>query len=125
MPSGVTNNSCPVYNYENYAENLRMKLRNSYELARKNLIKRKEKNKKTYDEKIQAISLKKNDLVLIKRNKIEGKFEQPYEGPYRVERMITPVIVQIRRGRKSIRLHVNRVIKAQANYTEKTPPKID
>lgn len=52
------------------------------------------------------------------------KFEQPYDGPYRVEKMLTPVTVLIRKGKKSIKVHMDRVKLTSADYGLKTPPPI-
>lgn len=121
LPCGFTKDSTPIYNYDNYASDLRTKLKMSYELARENLIKRKQQNKIQHDRRLNNVSLRRNDLVLVIKNQKDGKFERPYEGPYRVERMVTPVIVQLRKGKKPIRVHIDKVKKARASY-EKVPP---
>lgn len=126
IPCEVTTRKIPIYNYENYANELRHKLKTMHDLARENIIKRKEENKFYYDgrAKTSPLDLKPNDLVLILKNKKKFKFEAPYEGPYRVERILSPVVVLIRKGRKSIRVHMDRVKIAKADYGPRAPPLI-
>jgi len=69
--------------------------------------------------------LKENDLVLIKKAVKDGKFDQPYEGPYRVENILSPVTVLIKEGRKSIKIHKDLLKLAEADYGEKTPPSLE
>lgn len=113
------------YNYDSYANEIKSKLRHCHELARQNVIKRKDANKEQYDRSHKTtINLKKNDLVLILKNKKNYKFDDPYEGPYRVDRMLSPVTVLIRKGKKSIRTHLNKIKVAEADYGNKIPPMI-
>lgn len=126
IPCEITARKIPIYNYDNYAHELRHKLKAMHDLARENIIKRKVENKNYYDGKAKTtgLNLKPNDLVLILKNKKEFKFEQPYDGPYRVEKILSPVTVLIRKGRKSIKIHMDRVKLAKADYGPKTPPPI-
>lgn len=127
LPSEITNKNIPVYNYENYAHELRQKLKNCHDLARENLIKSKEQNKKYYDQHQEknVMELGKNDLVLVLKSKKKFKYEQPYEGPYRVEKVISPVTIVIRKGTKSVKIHKDRLKMAQADYGKEIPPIIE
>lgn len=124
LPNNIIKNDTPIYNYDSYVNEVRTKLKRCHELAHQNIIKRKESNKKYYDRQVKNISLKKNDLVLVLKNKKDSKFDQPYDGPFRVERMVNPVIVQLKKGNKSIRVHLDKIKKAEANYDNNTPPEI-
>lgn len=126
LPSEILNKKFPVYNYDNYAHELRSKLKECHDLAKENILKMKMNNKKHYDKHRdeKVLDLKINDLVLVLKPKKIFKFENPYEGPYRVEELISPVAIKIRKGNKTIRVHTDRVKKATANYGNKTPPKI-
>lgn len=105
---------------------MKSKLRQSHELARENILKLKQTNKKYYDKNKDKnpLKLKINDLVLILKTKKNFKFEDPYEGPYRVEDILSPVTIQVKKGNKSIKIHIDRVKKATAEYGANTPPRI-
>lgn len=127
LPSEITNRTAPVYNYENYAHELRQKLKSYHDLARENLIRSKEWNKKYYDQHQDktTTNLNKNDLVLILKSTKKHKYEQPYEGPYRVEKVLSPVTIIVRRGTKSVKIHIDRLKLVWADYGKNTPPLIE
>lgn len=105
---------------------MRNKLKISHDLARENLIKSKEKNKRYYDKNRdkENLNLKINDLVLLLKPTKKFKFEVPYEGPYRVEKIVSPTVIQIKKGNKVIKVNSDRVKLAQANYDKNIPAKI-
>lgn len=49
LPSEIISKDVPLYNYDNYAMELRYKLKSMHDLARENLVEAKENNKKYYD----------------------------------------------------------------------------
>lgn len=115
----------PDYNYESYKHELQTKLKSSRLLAAQHIKESKERNKRQYDKKSNAIELKVNDLVLRKNEVKKGKFDEVYCGPYRVEKINSPTNVIIRVGNKSVKTHLDKLIKAQADYGDKTPPRIE
>lgn len=126
MPSNIKN-ARPNYNYESYAQELQMQLRNAHKKAREMIAKSKEKNKIQYDKKAKnPLSLKRNDLVwLFRERKKEGdKFEQKYDGPYRVEQVISPAVTKIKIKNKSKVVHNDKLKLSKANH-EKTPPELE
>lgn len=127
LPTEITRRTIPTYNYENYAHELRRKLKFYYDLAKENLIKAKEVNKKGYDKNRDKdiLHFKKNDLVLITNLNKQGKFEAPYEGPYKVIRENGPVTVIIQKRNKEIKIHKDRIKLAKADYSHNTPPLIE
>lgn len=126
MPAEITNRTVPIYNYDNYASLLRYKLKQYHDLAKENIKRSKEANKKQYDKNRtpNVLNLKINDLVLLLKFKKKQKFENPYEGPYRVEKIISPEVVVIRKGRKAYKINTERLKLAVADYGENIPPKI-
>lgn len=122
LPSSITQNPIPNYNYENYAQEIRKKLQHAHIMAKEKILQRKKSNKMTHDKNVNQLDLKRNDLVLVLKHKKNHKFDIPYEGPYRVEAITSPVTIKIRKGKKSYRIHVNRVKLATANYGPDTPP---
>lgn len=123
LPTEITNKAIPTYNYESYVSELRNKLRTYYELARENVIQGKNKNKKYYDQyrDKQVLNLKKNDLVLVLIPKKNRKFDNPYEGPYRVIKEQGPVTVLVQRNDKNVKVHKDRIKLAQANFPNPPP----
>lgn len=103
---------------------MRQRLYDTHQLAKTHILEQKHANKRTYDKKINPIELKKNDLVLIKKEVKSGKFDEPYEGPFRVVDVPSEVTVFYKRGKKIARIHKYRVKKATADYGDKTPPEI-
>lgn len=126
LPTDITKRQVPIYNYENYSKELRLKLKQTHDLAKANLLKSKENNKYYYDKNrsIKILELKVNDLVLMLKGKKKFKFENPYEGPYRVEKIISPTVVVVRQKSKSVKINTERLKLATADYGDKVPPPI-
>lgn len=120
----TTIKSKPVYNYENYRDELRERLAGTQKFAKESIMKQKNANKQQYDKKTKPLNLNKNDLVLMKKTQRKQKFEQPYEGPYRVEEVTTDVNAKIRKGKKLVRVHNDQLKLAQANHGPDTPPEV-
>lgn len=127
LPTEITNRTVPAYNYENYSHELRRKLKFYYDLAKENLLKAKEINKKAYDKRRddKILQLRKNDLVLVLNPNKKGKFDTPYEGPFRVIREQGPVTVIIQRKKKEVKIHKDRIKLAEADYERSAPPLIE
>jgi hypothetical protein len=124
LPAKVTDKSTKVYNYDNYSNELKIRLQETQELAKEKILKRKIQNKNQHDKKLNKLEVKINDLVLVRIPVKNGKYGHIYEGPYRVEKVISETNVVIRKGKKSEHIHNDRLIKAKANYGEETPPEI-
>lgn len=102
----------PIYNHDRYTNILKHTLKIAHEKAQKFIIRMKEKNKLYYDRKLNAIDLKENDLILIKKEPY-SKFGPVYAGPYRVKRIEQEnVIFEI--NSKEHTVHKNRVIKSES-----------
>jgi hypothetical protein len=52
--------------------------------ARENILKSQQQYKRRYDSHRQDLSLKINDLVLVKTTNIRNKFDIRYEGPFKI-----------------------------------------
>jgi hypothetical protein len=59
-------------------------LQNLVEQARKNILQNQQQYKARYDLNRIDLSIKINDLVLIKTNNQRNKFDIRYEGPFRI-----------------------------------------
>lgn len=114
----------PIYNYDSFKSELRMQLRNAQNLAREAANKLKHKNKEYYDRDSRQLNLQVNDLVMKKNENKNRKFDNPYMGPYRVTKIISPSVVVIKMGRRLVKVHVDKLIKSRADHGEATPPMI-
>lgn len=101
----------PVYNYDNYATEVKFKLQTSNELAKRFLELAKIESKNYYDRKVNKIDLKINDEVLI-TNENREKLDPLYKGPYTVKSLDGANAVLIDMHKKTeIKIHKNRLIK--------------
>lgn len=84
LPSLITNseNYDPIYDYSNYVNQLKQKLKIAHEDTKRQLLEFKKKQKQTYDKKCKEIGVKEGDKVFLKvenRNKLQSIFTGPYE----------------------------------------------
>lgn len=113
IPSGLTKPKIS-YNYENYADNVRNNIAKSLELAKEHLYNRKLRNKQYYDSNVKNIDLEVDDLVLVKNQTKKHKFQDVYEGPYKVAEVFDSYIEIVKNGKRT-KIHKNLVKKSQAN----------
>lgn len=104
-----------TYNYDNYADMTRNNIAKALEIARDNLIKRKEQNKKYYDANAKECEIKVGDLILVKNKLKSHKFDDIYEGPFEVLNA-EEVYVEIMRGGKRTKVHKNMIKKSIADH---------
>lgn len=74
----------PIYNYDNYADNMKQEFIDAWNLARDMVNKKKEKRKVIYDNKTNDIQVKPGDMILIKKHVKDRKFDMAWKGPYQV-----------------------------------------
>jgi len=65
IPTALTKPSKPTYNYDNYAQKLKERLRATNQLAKEHLKKEKEKAKRNYDKNTKEAHFKIGDKVLV------------------------------------------------------------
>ena len=99
----------PMYNPENYCNELRYRLQVAHRDARNHLILSKCNRKLSYDKNINPIVYKKDDLILIK-SETGGKLDELYQGPFVVLEDIGPN-VKILKNKKVDVVHKNRTKK--------------
>ncbi|WP_331035211.1 reverse transcriptase domain-containing protein [Lactovum miscens] len=105
----------PVYNVDEYANEVRFRLQLAHVHARDLLDKAKLRNKKLFDKTAKAnpIELKHGDKVLLTNDGRKHKHESPYKGPYVVEEVgETNVIIKTSKE-KSKEVHKNRLRKVK------------
>lgn len=126
IPTSVKN-SRPNYNYESYTQELQIQLKKAQKRAKEMIEKSKVTNKIQYDKKANnPLILKRNDLVLLFREKKKdgGKFEPKYDGPYRVEQVISPAVTKIKIKKQSKIVHNDKLKLSKANHTD-APPELE
>lgn len=62
----------------------RINIAKALELAKEHLLSKKLKNKQYYDANAHEIDLNVDDLVLVKNQVKKHKFQNVYDGPYRI-----------------------------------------
>lgn len=115
IPNHLTKSKV-VYNYENFADLTRNNIAKALELAKDHLYEKKIQNKKYYDRKLNEIDLIQNDMVLIKNSKKKHKFDDVYQGPYKIIN-IYDKYVEVLRGNKRVKIHKNLIKKANVSNT--------
>lgn len=117
LPSTIRKEPDPIYNYDDYYFELKYKLQNAYDFAKKNLIKKKEENKKQYDKKVSTIKLAVGDKVLLE-NVTTKKLESRYLGPYDVIEIMSETNTKIKiNNNKYKTVHNNQLKKFCNNST--------
>lgn len=112
LPDKIIKNDAPIYNYENYRDEVRHNLSKNWKIAHENIDNRKEINKNQYDKKSNPLDLKVGDKVFVYNEKKEHKFGPPYDGPFTVEEILSPVTIMIKRKKKSLKVHKDKLILA-------------
>lgn len=109
-----------TYNYDNYADNIRNNIAKALELAKDHLMNRKTKNKQYYDSNVNNIDLQINDLVLVKNQVKKHKFQDVYDGPFRVVDVSDSYIEIMKNGKRS-KIHKNLIKKSVAEHSSEPP----
>lgn len=88
VPNSLTSPPQFRYSYDDYYSNLQLKFNKSYEIARQNLLKSKEKSKAYYDRNIRHAEYKVNDLAYVINNShkpgLSKKLSPNFKGPYKI-----------------------------------------
>ncbi|KAM0735227.1 Retrovirus-related Pol polyprotein from transposon 412 [Formica fusca] len=112
LPTSLTRPPKPTYNYDDYAQELKEKLRATNQLAKEH-IKEKFKAKKQYDKSTREIKFKVGDKVLVHdetlRRGRSKKLESLWTGPYVIIEKNSDVNYTIKKGRKAVRMHINKL----------------
>lgn len=100
----------PIYNIENYVNELKFRLQKTNLKTKEILEKYKLKMKDTYDKNIQELELSIGDDIKVK-NESGHKLDQVYKGPYTIIEIKNPNVIAIDSNNKTIKVHKNRVSK--------------
>ena len=112
LPSALKNNPSPQYNYDDYVSELKSRLQSARRVARDNLIASKGRSKDYFDKKMELMKLSVGDKVLLfdetVRRGRSRKLSSQWIGPYEVVE-VNRVNATIRKGRKLMKVHLNRL----------------
>lgn len=114
IPSNLTRPKLS-YNYDNLADIVRNTIANSLEIAKEHLLEQKLKNKRYYDRNAKEVDINVDDYVLIKDPLKKHKFQNVYDGPFRVIDAHESYIEILKRG-KRVKIHKNMTKKVNADH---------
>lgn len=103
----------PVYNIDEYANEVRFRLQLAHIHARDLLNKAKLRNKELFDRTSNPIDLKQGDKVLLTNDGRKHKHMSPYKGPYVVEGVSESNVTIKNSKEKSKEVHKNRLRKIE------------
>jgi len=113
LPTALTKPPKPTYNYDDYAQELKERLRATNRLAREHVKDEKTKAKIQYDKGAKETTFKVGDKILMfdetLRRGRSKKLESLWTGPYTIIEKNSKVNYTIKKGRKTMRVHVNRL----------------
>lgn len=99
----------PVYNIENYANELKFKLQVANKQAKQFVEKNKIINKKYYDHKINTFEVKSGDKIKIEKEP-RNKYKPIYDGPFTVNEIDGVNITYTDNNNKKRTVHKNRTL---------------
>nr|CAI5863137.1 unnamed protein product [Callosobruchus analis] len=110
IPSNIQQTPEFRYTYDNYLDELKLKLQKSHQIARENIIKSKETNKLYYDRKCSSkVKYEIGQSVYLQNEQIpknkSKKLSQNYNGPYKITEINSPVNIK----NKKVKVHTNRL----------------
>lgn len=115
LPTAVKQPPRLTYCYDDFAQELRERLRAAHQEAKEALDTGKEKSKIQYDKNAESMEFEVGDKVLLKNNVLRRgrskKLTQPWIGPYEITEKNSDVNYTIRYGnkQKTQRVHINRL----------------
>jgi len=109
IPAILSRKVEPQYNYDHYVFDLKRNMQQAHEIARNNLIEKKESNKRNYDKTMNPINIHIGDKVLIKEQHKKNTLCLNWSGPYEVVMVHDNENVTIKKGRRDYRTHINNI----------------
>lgn len=106
-----------TYNYDNLADLTRNNIAKALEIAKEHLHNKKLQNKHYYDAKTKEYDIRIGDLVLYKNPIKKHKFQNVYDGPYKVLDTFDSYI-EIWKENKKVKVHKNMIKKANIQNDE-------
>lgn len=100
------------YSEDDYVQQFKDRMRAAYEVARKNIIKRKQANLEYANKNRSLPDFAIGDVVLLydpTLRKSRSKIEASWIGPYKVTEKLSEVTYVIKKNRKLLKVHANRL----------------
>jgi len=123
LPTTLSQPPRPTYTYEDYANELKEKLRATQQVAKEHIRNEKMKAKGNYDRKTRETKFEVGEKVLLHdetfRRGRSKKLDSLWIGPYVITGKNSDVNYTIKMGRRTIRVHVNRLKAFIEHYTHK------
>lgn len=107
LPDDKISDDSPIYNYDDYANELKYRLKQAHEKAKIFLDIAKVKRKSNYDSAVNPSNFGVNDRVWLKVGE-RHKYESPYKGPFKIIAQ-NGVNSTIQIGNNSKEIHNNRL----------------
>lgn len=108
FPSETFESIEPIYNIDNYVNELKFRLQKTHEKSREILTKYKERMKAQYDKRVEELEIKIGDEIKI-RDEAGHKLEPLYRGPFTVDSIEGKNVIAFDKSGKKIKVHKNRV----------------
>lgn len=89
IPTSLQTNKEVMYNFDDYVNELKHRLQASYTVAKKNILKQKEKSKNLYDRNSNEVSFNVGELVLLKKES-RSKLDSIWSGPHEIIEILSP-----------------------------------
>lgn len=116
LPTSITQPPEFHYTYDDYIQDLKMKLNKSYEIAKQNIHESKETNKRYYDKNASHEDYQIGDLVYLlnetSKPSTSKKLNPLYTGPYEIIEINSPVNLTLKIKRRNFKVHKNRIKRA-------------
>lgn len=88
IPNSLNSKPEFKYTYDDYYNNLKLKMNRSFEIARENILKSKQQSKLHYDKKIKIHKFNKGDYVYVQNNSIKQDMNKKllpnYKGQFKI-----------------------------------------
>jgi len=113
LPTTLSKAPAMHYNIEDYAQELKERIRAANKIARENVKIEKEKAKKQYDKRTHIAKFRVGDQVLlydetVRRGRAK-KLEALWIGPYVIIKKLSDVTYAVKKGRRTMQVHANRI----------------
>ncbi|XP_055308499.1 uncharacterized protein LOC129572548 [Sitodiplosis mosellana] len=119
IPTSISRYRGP-FNYDDLAGEVRAKIKQAIEMAKEKLTKRKITNKRNYDRNTNPIDVHVGDLILMKNFNKSNKFDNVYEGPFRVIE-VQENYVTIMKKNKPIKVNKDHIKISKATHANPPP----
>ena len=98
-----------IMSYDHYVFNLKRNMQQAHEIARNNLISKKESNKRNYDKTMNPVNVHVGDKVLIKERHKKNPLCLNWSGLYEVIMVHNNKNKNIKKTRGDYRIHINNI----------------